>query len=153
MTGATLRRMRWWDVEAVLPLERELFPDDRWSAELFWSELAGWPGTRHYLVAERGEDVVGYAGLSAPAGDADVQTLAVAPGAQGQGLGRALLGALLDEAARRGAPAVLLEARADNGRALRLYESTGFERLSVRRGYYDGGRVDAVVLRKVMANA
>ncbi|NHC44007.1 ribosomal protein S18-alanine N-acetyltransferase [Motilibacter aurantiacus] len=150
MTGRVrLRRMRWWDVEPALALERQLFPGDPWSAELFWSELAGWPATRHYLVAVRGDELVGYAGLSAPAGDADVQTLAVAPAAQGTGIGRALLTALLDEAARRRAPAVLLEARVDNERAIGLYESVGFERIAVRRGYYDAGRVDAAVLRRL----
>ncbi|NHC14949.1 ribosomal protein S18-alanine N-acetyltransferase [Motilibacter sp. E257] len=145
--------MRWWDVEPALALERVLFPDDPWSAELFWSELAGWPETRHYVVAVRGGALVGYAGLSAPAGDADVQTLAVAPDAQGRGVGRTLLDALLAEAARRGAPAVFLEVRTDNDPALRLYASRGFERISVRRGYYDGGRVDAAVLRKLMSSA
>ena len=41
-----LRRMRWWDVSAALPLERVLFPDDPWSEAGFWSELAGVPGTQ-----------------------------------------------------------------------------------------------------------
>ena len=149
---ASLRRMRWWDVEAVLPLERQLFPDDPWSAELFWSELAGWPSTRHYVVAEEDGAVVGYAGLAAPVGDADVQTLAVAPASQGRGLGRALLDELLTEAQRRKAPSVLLEVRTDNGPALGLYSAAGFERLALRKGYYDAGRVDAAVLRKVMTD-
>ncbi|MEV6315882.1 ribosomal protein S18-alanine N-acetyltransferase [Streptomyces sp. NPDC051776] len=47
--------MRWWDIEPVLGLERELFPDDAWSRGLFWSELAharGPNATRRYIVAE-----------------------------------------------------------------------------------------------------
>ncbi|MCZ9343773.1 ribosomal-protein-alanine N-acetyltransferase RimI, partial [Streptomyces sp. TRM76130] len=32
--------MRWWDIDAVLLLERELFPEDAWSRGMFWSELA-----------------------------------------------------------------------------------------------------------------
>jgi ribosomal-protein-alanine N-acetyltransferase len=43
---------------------------------------------------------------------------------------------------------VLLEVRADNVPALALYATRDFERISVRRGYYDAGRVDALVLRK-----
>ncbi|RZS90349.1 ribosomal-protein-alanine N-acetyltransferase [Motilibacter rhizosphaerae] len=142
--------MRWWDLDAVLPLERALFPDDPWTPGLFWSELAGWPASRHYVVAEREGRVVGYAGLSVT-GDADVQTLAVAPDQQGAGLGGALLDDLLEEAARRRAPAVLLEVREDNAPAQRLYARAGFATISRRRGYYDGGRVDALVMRKVLA--
>ena len=150
--SVALRRMRWWDIEAAVSLEQRLFPDDPWTVGMFWSELAGWPATRHYVVAEREDEIVGYAGLSAVV-DADVQTLAVAPEAQGLGIGGQLLDDLLCAAATRRAPAVLLEARADNARALDLYERKGFSRLSTRRGYYDGGRVDAVVMRKVLSDA
>lgn len=143
--------MRWWDIEAVLALERALFSDDPWTEGMFWSELAGWPATRHYVVAESDSRIVGYAGLVVTH-DADVQTVAVAPEAQGSGVGRALLADLLSEAAARRAPAVLLEVRADNGRAQQVYEAAGFDVLARRRGYYDGGRTDAVVMRKVLAD-
>ena len=154
--GVALRRMHWWDLDVVLPLERALFAADPWSAEVFWSELAGWPQTRHYVVAERDADIVGYAGLLAPRRTAaDVQTIAVAPAVQGQGVGDVLLVDLLGEAERRECPDVLLEVRADNDAAQRLYARHGFERISVRRDYYagvDGGpRSDALVLRKRLA--
>lgn len=148
---AVLRRMRWWDLDDVLSLEQQLFPDDPWTVGVFWSELAGWPATRHYVVAEQDERIVGYAGLVVTA-DADVQTIAVAPEAQGGGVGRLLLDDLLHEATARRAPAVLLEVRADNDRAVRIYDAAGFSRVSTRRGYYDGGRVDALVMRKVLTS-
>jgi ribosomal-protein-alanine N-acetyltransferase len=143
---ATLRRLRWWDLDEVLALETALFPDDPWSAVAFWAELAR-PETRHYVVAEDGPRIVGYAGLMAVGPDADVQTVAVAPGAQGGGVGRLLLDDLLREAAARGCHDVLLEVRADNAAALRLYERAGFERIGLRRGYYAPAGVDAIVMR------
>lgn len=147
--SVTLRRMRWWDVERVLPLERELFPREPWSAELFWSELAGVPALRHYLVAaDPAGELLGYAGLMTSGSAADVQTLAVRRQAQGRGVGAALLQALTAQAQQRGCAAVLLEVRTDNPGAQRFYERHGFERLSLRRGYYEGGRVDAVVMRR-----
>ena len=131
----------------MLPVERQLFAPEPWSERLFWSEL-GQVETRHYLVALQGEDVVvGYAGLCDYPDEAFVQTLAVAPHAQGRGLGRRLLEALLAEAQRRGQHAVSLEVRADNERAQRLYARHGFQRSAVRRGYYPGG-VDALVLTR-----
>ena len=144
--------MRWWDIEELLPVEQALFPSDPWSAELFWSELAGVPGSRHYRVLESDDGVVlGYAGLAAAGREAEVHTLAVHPDAQGRGLGSLLLEDLLAEAERRRCTVVLLEVRADNIAAQRVYQRHGFERVGVRHGYYPaggGGRTDALVLRR-----
>lgn len=147
-----LRRMRWWDVRAVLEIERAVFHDP-WTEATFWSELAGVPLIRHYVVAESAGHVVGYAGLFATRHQADVQTVAAAADQQGRGLGALLLRELLTEADRRGAGEVLLEVRADNEPAQRLYARFGFERIAVRRGYYQPDRVDALVMRRRLATA
>jgi ribosomal-protein-alanine N-acetyltransferase len=138
--------MRWWDVVAVHAIEEQAFPDTAWSVEAFWSELAGVPATRHYLVAERGTQIVGYAGLMAVGSEADVQTVAVAPDARRHGIGTLLLDALLDEAGRRGCSRVTLEVAAAGEDARRLYASRGFEAIAQRTGYYGPG-ADAVVMR------
>lgn len=142
-----LRPLRWWDVEALLPIERELFGATAWTAEAFWSELAQ-PSTRWYVIAENLDGtLLGYAGLMVTGAEADIQTVAVAPAAQGQGTGRELVEALLSQAARRGATGVLLEVRADNDAAIRLYRRAGFEQISVRRRYYQPDDVDALIMR------
>jgi ribosomal-protein-alanine N-acetyltransferase len=146
---ATMRRMRWWDIEPVMQLERELFGDEAWSDTMFWSELAEHT-TRHYLVVEDGGKVVGYAGLCAyPPHEAYVQTIAVAAQRQRQGIGTQLLTALVEESVRRGCRQLDLEVRADNAHAIALYERFGFTRVGVRRGYYQPSRTDAVVMRRV----
>jgi ribosomal-protein-alanine N-acetyltransferase len=144
---AALTRMRWWHIDDVLPLEQDLFVDDRWTARTYWSELAQLD-TRHYLVAVEDDAVVGYAGLCDYPDEAFVQTIAVARRAQGAGLGARLLQALLDEAARRRQRRVLLEVRGDNDRAIALYERFGFRRTGVRRGYYQPSGRDAVVMER-----
>ena len=142
-----LERMRWWHIARLLPVERELFAPEPWTERLFWSEL-GQLDTRHYVVAlDADDEVVGYAGLCDYPDEAFVQTIAVAPAAQGCGLGSRLLTELLEEAARRGQRTVSLEVRADNAAAQRLYDRHGFVRSGVRRGYYAGG-VDALVLTR-----
>jgi N-acetylglutamate synthase-like GNAT family acetyltransferase len=96
--------MRSSDVDVLLPFEQELFAGDPpWTAEQFRSELAGVPHTRWYVVAEETGVLVGYAGLSNSGDTSDVQTLAVVHGSQRQGVGTALLDALVAEARRRGA--------------------------------------------------
>lgn len=142
----TLERMRWWHIARVMPLERDLFAPEPWTEGLFWSEL-GQLDTRHYLVAVRGDEIIGYAGLCDYPDEVFVQTMAVARAAQRSRLGSRLLTALLDEAERRGQRSVGLEVRADNATAQRLYARHGFKQTGVRRGYYPGG-VDALVLTR-----
>jgi len=142
----TLREMTWRDIPALAGLEPELFAQDAWTEQSWWAELAGRP-RRCYVVAERGDAIVGYAGVDAGGEVADVMTIAVAPTAQGQGLGRVLLQWLIGQAQRGGAEHLMLEVRADNVAAQRLYTSAGFAMLSVRRRYYQPGDVDALIMR------
>jgi ribosomal-protein-alanine N-acetyltransferase len=142
-----LRPMRWWDIEALLPLEQDLFTEQPWSAAGFWSELAGVSETRWYVLAEDGEGPSGYAGIFVTQHEADVQTVAVRRDRQGQGLGDRLVTALLDEARRRDVSRALLEVRDDNVAAQKLYARHGFRSMGRRRGYYGPG-LDAVVMER-----
>ena len=143
-----LREMRWWDIDAVMQMEKELFTDDAWTDTMFWSELAE-SGSRHYVVADDGHELVGYAGLCAYAsGEAYVQTIGVDPSRRRSGIGTALLVALVGEAVRRGCRRIDLEVRDGNDDAIRLYERHGFRRIGLRRGYYQPSGADAVVMRK-----
>ncbi|MDX2547888.1 GNAT family N-acetyltransferase [Streptomyces sp. WI04-05B] len=157
--------MRWWDIEPVLELEKDLFPEDAWSRGMFWSDLAharGPDATRRYFVAEDAESapeggrrIIGYAGLatagtesdSGSATGADIQTIAVAREHWGTGLGALLLTELLRAATAFECAEVMLECRVDNVRAQKLYERFGFEPIGFRRGYYQPGNVDALVMR------
>ncbi|SFB83611.1 ribosomal protein S18-alanine N-acetyltransferase [Streptomyces aidingensis] len=158
-----IREMRWWDLPAVVRLEKLLFPEDAWSEAMFWSELAHARGpgrSRHYVVAVvadvadvagtgPGGALAGYAGLAVVPGDsADVQTIAVAPEHQGAGLGARLLTELLTAATAFTCTQVFLEVRTDNDPAQRLYRRFGFEPLGIRRGYYQPGNHDALVMRR-----
>ncbi|GIH45357.1 ribosomal-protein-alanine N-acetyltransferase [Microbispora rosea] len=142
-----LRRMTHEDLPAVMDIERTTFPADAWSEAMMRGELADQPRTRHYVVAEVGERVVGYAGLAAAGDQADVQTIAVLADHRRAGVGTALMDALLTEAARRGAVSVFLEVRADNPPAQAMYERFGFRRLGLRRRYYEDG-TDAITMVK-----
>lgn len=139
--------MSWTDIDVLVELEKLLFADDAWSARTWWSELAGRP-QRYYLVAQDGDRCVGYAGLSVAGDTADVMTIAVAPEAQGDGVGALLLNELISLATAAAVSAVLLEVRADNEPARRLYERGGFEQIGVRRRYYQPGDIDALVMRR-----
>jgi ribosomal-protein-alanine acetyltransferase len=148
----TIRRATLGDLDAIMRLETSTFTSDAWSRGNMRAEL----GSRHgyYLVVDGERQhpdaaIAGYAGLLAPAGSgqADIQTIAVAPDARRHGLGRALVVALLDEARAREATEVFLEVRADNPNAQALYSSLGFEQIAVRPRYYQPDGVDAHIMR------
>jgi [ribosomal protein S18]-alanine N-acetyltransferase len=138
-------RLRWWDLDEVQALERQLFSADPWSAGQFWSELARVPESRWYVVARRGRRIVGYAGVFLVVPESDVQTVAVAAEEQGRGTGRVLLSALIDRAQRCGAAVLHLEVRADNAAAIGLYQAMGFVPDGRRRDYYGRGQ-DALLM-------
>lgn len=150
---ALIEPVRWWDIEALVELERLLFPGDSpWTAAMFWAELAA---GHHYILVRRDERVVAYAGLAgatatsagAPGDDqdAEVQTIGVHPKEQGRGLGRMVLRDLLRVAGDR---RVLLDVRTDNAPALALYESEGFRRIGLRRRYYQPSGADAWTMER-----
>jgi [ribosomal protein S18]-alanine N-acetyltransferase len=152
---STVREVTWRDIPELTALEVELFADDAWPAPTWWAELAGRP-RRAYLAVEGDAGLEGYAGLDRGGEVADVMTVAVVPAQRGRGLGDLLVGELLRLAAEDGAGSVMLEVRADNAAARRIYERHGFEEVSVRRRYYrcpGADDVDAVVMRRRLAEA
>jgi ribosomal-protein-alanine N-acetyltransferase len=159
-----LRPMTIDDLPGVMVLEEELFAPDTWTEAMYRDELSR-PDTRFYVVAEfhlEGEDdeeelvtdpvMVGYGGLIAYDDEAHVATLGVTKALQGEGVGSLLLDALLAEADKR-SPVVLLEVRADNEQAQRLYQRRGFTEIGRRRGYYQPSGADAVVMRRKRVRA
>ena len=142
----TLTRLRWWQIEELIPIERDLFGAEQWSAGMFWNELAN---GNHYIAAVEDGAVVGYAGLVlAPPDEAWVNNMAVRRDNQRRGIGRALLEELLAVAARNGVRHTLLEVAADNVPAQALYDAYGFEVIGVRRNYYQSSGTDALVMRR-----
>ncbi len=135
-------------IDALMPYERDMFGTEAWTRSSYRAELAD---TRHryYVAAETPDgDLLGWAGVMVVGDTADILTVGVVPAARRAGIARLLVDVLLAEAIRRGATEAFLEVRIDNGAARGLYASGGFAEIGVRRGYYDGGRVDAVTMRK-----
>ena len=165
MTGAfpvPLRPLAPADVPRVAELERELFGSSAWTEAMIRGELTA-PG-RWYAAADDPADaaldagaaagsgggaqqLVGYAGLWFDGDVSQVMTIGVAPAMQREGIGSALLGALVERSRDLGATAVLLEVRVDNDPAVALYERFGFAMLDRRRRYYQPEGADAWTMR------
>jgi ribosomal-protein-alanine N-acetyltransferase len=137
------------DLPSVVAIEQASFADP-WSARSFQELLEN--RSIYFMCARRSADgaVVGYVVAWFVADEGQIANLAVAVDACGQGIGKQLLDAALDEGRIRGVEAVYLEVRDSNQRARRLYQSRGFEEVGRRRGYYRRPVEDAIVLRRTL---
>lgn len=139
-----IRPMRDSDLAFVLEIEREAYAFP-WSEGIFRDCLRA--GYCCWVVEQRGL-VCAYGIMQVGAGESHILNLCVRASGRGRGLGRTLLGHLLDVAREHRADTALLEVRPTNRTALGLYEAMGFNEVGVRRGYYPGrdGREDALIL-------
>ena len=109
----------------------------------------------HRLVARVGGQVVGWAALApvsdrcAYAGVAE-DSIYVAPGGQGRGVGRALLGALVASAERGGIWTVQTGIFPENQASIRLHQACGFRVVGLRErlGQLNGRWRDVVLLER-----
>jgi len=129
----------------VLAIEAVSYPRP-WSPGVFESEIAQMrAGTRHYLVARRDRQIVGYAGVWFAVDEAHVTNVAVAPAHQRTGVATSLLLGLADEVRRRDCRAWTLEVRVSSTGAQDLYRRFGFAPAGVRTRYYENTE-DAIVM-------
>lgn len=139
-----VRELRPADVETVVAIEAEAFTSP-WRADTFLG-LLGRDTVRMLVMTDAAEAIVGYAVLWIVLDQGELANLAVVSDRRGEGLGRALLDHVLDDARGRGVEKLFLEVRESNEVALRLYRAAGFEEIGRRPAYYDNPREDARVL-------
>ncbi|MEJ7634255.1 GNAT family N-acetyltransferase [Aeromicrobium sp.] len=135
-----IRVARSADVETIVDIELACFGASAWSE----SDVRAEVDAEHRLVLIEG-GLRAYGAISVVGEVADLDRIAVLPGARGGGLARDLLAELIGSARQRAAARMLLEVAADNGAALGLYASLGFATINRRARYYTGG-VDALVM-------
>lgn len=140
-----IRKMNLGDVSAIAELEKVCFSDP-WSENSIASEVNN--PLSYWLVAEIDGVVAGYIGSQTVLDAADMMNLAVSPDYRRQGVGQALVNALVEHLRQNKVIALLLEVRVSNTPAIALYESMGFEQVGRRPKYYHNPREDALIMRK-----
>lgn len=134
-------------LEAVVALDR-LCLGGLWTLEGYRRELESPNSELLCLTTQtrQGEVILGVGCFWAILEEAHITLLIVPPDFQGQGLGQALLWALLNNAVQRQLERATLEVRASNDRALSLYRKFGFQVAGRRKGYYQDSGEDALIL-------
>ncbi len=139
------------DLEQVLRIEEASFPSP-WTREMFEAELRAPSFARQRVLCVRDRDgtrrILGYACYWILFDELHILDLAVHPALRRRGLGSRLLEAILQEGAEARAARALLEVRASNEAAHKLYARYGFRPITVRKGYYRSPREDGWVMER-----
>ena len=138
----TIRRLIYADLPRVIAVERRAFPTP-WSLAMFVLELSKPSGI--CLAALDGDDLVGYCVCSRYDTVWHLMNVAVDPDRRREGVAAALLTTLFDQADRPGEE-YTLEVRPSNAAAIALYETFGFRRAGLRKGYYHDNKEDALIM-------
>ncbi len=132
-------------LDGVMEIEKASFPTP-WSRQMFTDELSRDFSDALVALTPAGDTVLGFAVNWTVAGESHLLNIAVAPACRGRGVGRALLRACLQRAARAGSELMRLEVRAGNDAAIGLYRDEGFVFAGIRRRYYSDTGEDAVLM-------
>lgn len=154
MTGVRVRRARESDLADLFELERSIATAPHWPRTAYSEIVADqiFAPRRCLLVADGlvGEPpgLRGFAiGVVHPAGDAELESVAVAETARRLGIGAALCEAVAQWCRGEGATELLLEVRGSSAGAIALYRGLGFVVVGRRAGYYRDPTDDAVQMR------
>jgi ribosomal-protein-alanine N-acetyltransferase len=145
VSSLALDRMRPEDLDEVLAIERASFTMP-WSRGAFLYEMQQNRVARCWVGRDDDGRVAGYLCLWEVADEVHITNVAVRPNVRRQGIARALLSSVLDNARARAFKIVVLEVRPSNHNALTLYESFGFKVVGRRHGYYYDTGEDALVM-------
>lgn len=143
----TLRAMRESDLAHVLAVENSAY-EFPWTLGIFRDCLR--VGYHCYVLETVAGRIVGHAIMSVAAGESHILNVCVRPDWQRQGLGAEMVEFLCEIARRKGAHMALLEVRASNAVAYRVYTRLGFDEVGTRHNYYPAhrGRENAIILAR-----
>ena len=129
-------------LDRVKALLDTCFGDSAWTPENLRSQLEK-PDSRSIVAVDDGI-VVGYLAFEQIADEGSIVEIAVSPEYRRRGIAKELIqSALSDNSLKE----IFLEVRESNAPAIGLYESLGFERIGVRKGYYDKPKEDALIYK------
>lgn len=139
-----IRSFREPDLDAVSAIEKASFSEP-WSEESLLSEGCGLPYAT-MLVAEEDGAPVGYICLRYLFEEAEITNIAVRNDYRRRGIGEMLIDAAVAFCKEIYCESIGLEVRETNAPAIALYEKKGFERVGIRKDYYEKPRENAILM-------
>ena len=145
MIPASLRLLTPGDVPQILMIESLSYPEP-WTKAQFEAELT-LPYSRFLVLTddETDEFILGYIVYWIQAEGVSLLNVTVHPDWRGLGNAERLMRAMINETVRDEIPKIILEVRASNAGAIRLYESLGFKKTHERKNFYKDGETAFVM--------
>lgn len=141
-----IRSMDIVDLESVCAIEIEAFSHP-WTKDDFLSELNSNPYANYYVLEEEHE-IIAYVGLWVIFEKAQITTIAVKSNHRGKNYAKELMLFVDDLCIKNKVDQISLEVRLSNLKAIRLYEGFGFQKMGIRKDYYQDNHEDAHLMVK-----
>ena len=120
--------------------------DDFWNYEILKSELES--NNSYFFVAKNiSGEIVGFAGIKIILDEADIMNIVIKKDFRNNGIGSLLLDYLITYSKSINLKTITLEVNEINIPAIKLYEKFDFEKLGIRKKYYNG-KNDAIIMSK-----
>lgn len=110
--------------------------DEFWNASILKSELEN-PNSK-YIVAKENDEIIGFAGIIVTPIDIEITNIVTKKSNRKKGIGKLLLDKLIQMARELKSETISLEVNEKNDIAIHLYETRGFEKIGLRKKYYNG---------------
>ena len=131
------------DLESISTI-LEIEFDDFWNYNILKNELQN-PNSL-YIVCKDSDEIIGFAGITITLDTAEINNIVIRKSYRGNGFSTPLLENLINIAKEKKCMKVNLEVASSNNIAINLYKKFGFEKVGLRKGYYNGE--DAILLTK-----
>lgn len=120
--------------------------DNFWSFDVLEEELEC--KNSYVIVAKNSENnIVGFAGLKVILDEADIMNIVVKKAFRHNGIGSILLENLISYSKNLNLKNITLEVNENNLSAIHLYDKFSFDKLGIRKKYYNG-ESDAIIMSK-----
>ena len=143
-----IRKMKEEDLHVIEEMENILFTSP-WKYEDFLYEINENAFSHNYVV-EDNNIIVGYVGLWIMYDQSQITTIGVHPNYQRRGIGQMMMDRMIEESINHECVTMSLEVRVSNSKAISLYEKNGFEKVALRKNYYEDNHEDAYLMIKQM---
>jgi ribosomal-protein-alanine N-acetyltransferase len=141
-----IEEMQMIDYEKIKDILQTEF-DDFWTPTVLKSELEN--SNSKYFVAKENDEILGFAGIIILPDDVEITNIVTKKSERKKGIGNLLLDKLIEIAKKTGRDNISLEVNEKNFVAINLYEKNGFEKIGIRKKYYNGTDNAIIMTKKI----
>ncbi len=131
------------DIDEILEIEKSCFTSP-WSKNSLESAIQN--SNSYFFKALFNGKIVGYGGMYTVLNEGYIYNIAVLKGSRGKGIGTALVKKLVNKSSDLNLEFLSLEVRVSNFSAIKLYEKCFFEKVGLRKNFYDNPKEDGLIM-------